>query len=148
MKHIRAWGETAGYKGLKTSPLTEALSINLERPIFDTIAAIICHGVFDRHPSLKVVSLELGASWVPELRRRLRSAYGKTPQDFGADPVYEDDLATVFDAVGADRLLLGSDWPHPEGLSAPRAWLADFAALGDGDRRKVLRENLKALSGR
>ena len=62
-------------------------------------------------------------------------AYGKTPQLFGRDPIesfrehvwvapfYEDNITHLRDLHGADRILLGSDWPHPEGLSEPRAWL-------------------------
>jgi predicted TIM-barrel fold metal-dependent hydrolase len=159
-KYLKSWGETGKYTGLKASALTEVLSTSIERPIFDMIAALICHGVFDRHPTLKVVSLELGAGWVSYLQRRLRIAYGKAPQLFGRDPVevmrehvwvapfYEDDITAVRDAMGTDRLLLGSDWPHPEGLSEPRAWLSDFAAFTVEERRQVFRDNLKGLSGR
>lgn len=159
-KYIHNWGESARYTGLKSSALTEVMSVHIERPIFDMIAALICHGVFDRHPKLRVASLELGAAWVPELQRRLRVSYGKTPQLFGRDPVeslrehvwvapfYEDDVRDARDALGADRILLGSDWPHPEGLSEPRAWVDDFTGLGAVDQRKALRDNLKFLSGR
>jgi predicted TIM-barrel fold metal-dependent hydrolase len=136
------------------------MSVHIERPIFDMMAAMVCHGVFDRHPKLRVATLELGAAWAPELLRRFAVAYGKTPQLFGRDPVesfrehvwvapfYEDNILKVRDALGADRVLLGSDWPHPEGLSEPRAWLPDFIALSEDERRKALRENLKELSGR
>src|SRR2546423_2705296 len=159
-QYIKNWGESDTYTGLNSSPLTEVLSVHIERPIFDMMAAMVCHGVFDRHPKLKVASLELGAGWVPELLRRMRVSYGKTPQQFGRDPVesfrehvwvapfYEDDIRDVRDAIGADRVLLGSDWPHPEGLSEPRAWLPDFAALTPEEQRKALRDNLKELSGR
>jgi predicted TIM-barrel fold metal-dependent hydrolase len=158
-KYIHNWGESARYTGLKSSPLTEVMSVNIERPIFDMIASMLCHGVFDRHPALRVATVELGAGWVPDLQRRLRIAYGKTPQLFAQDPVesfrehvwvtpfYEDDVRTVRDAMGADRILLGSDWPHPEGLSEPRAWIGDFAVLGPEDQRKALHDNLKQLSG-
>ena len=159
-KYVRNWGESNRYTGLKSSPLTEVLSIDLERPIFDMVAALVCHGVFDRHPTLKVVSIELGAGWCPDLHRRLKAAYGKAPQQFGRDPIdafhehvwvapfYEDDIAAAFEAVGPDRILLGSDWPHPEGLSEPRGWLPEFAPLSSEDRRKALRDNLKQLPGR
>jgi predicted TIM-barrel fold metal-dependent hydrolase len=63
-------------------------------------------------------------------------------------PFYEDDIRVVRDAIGADRVLLGSDWPHPEGLSEPRDWLPDFAPLAPDEQRLVLRDNLKFLSGR
>jgi predicted TIM-barrel fold metal-dependent hydrolase len=159
-KYIRGWGESDRYTGMKMSPLTEVMSVHIERPIFDMIAAMICHGVFDRHPKLRVATLELGAAWAPELLRRLRVAYGKTPQLFGRDPVesfrehvwvapfYEDNITRVRDEIGADRILLGSDWPHPEGLSEPRAWLSDFVELSPEERRMALRDNLKELSGR
>jgi hypothetical protein len=32
--------------------------------ISDSLSALICHGVFDRHPGLKVYSVENGSSWV------------------------------------------------------------------------------------
>lgn len=159
-KYIADWGESARFTGHKSTALMEVMSIHLERPIFDMMAAMVCHGVFDRHPALRVASLELGAAWVPELVRRFRIAYGKTPQLFGKDPVesfrehvwvapfYEDDIRMVCDVVGADRILLGSDWPHPEGLAAPRAWLPDFAPLSPDEQRRALRDNLKDLAGR
>jgi predicted TIM-barrel fold metal-dependent hydrolase len=158
-KYLTDWGESARYTGLKSTPLTEVLSVAIERPIFDMMAAMICHGLFDRHPTLKVATLELGAAWVPELHRRLRVTYGKTPQLFKRDPnesfrehvwvapFYEDNITTLRDVHGADRILLGSDWPHPEGLSSPRKWIGDFVALGEADMRKALRDNQKALTG-
>lgn len=159
-KYLANWGEGLKYTGLKASTLSEVMSVHIERPIFDMMAAMVCHGVFDRHPTLKVASLELGAAWVPELLRHLRVSYGKTPQLFGSDPVesfrehvwvapfYEDDIRTVRDAIGAERILLGSDWPHPEGLAEPRAWIPDFLPLSEDEQRLALRDNLKFLSGR
>jgi predicted TIM-barrel fold metal-dependent hydrolase len=159
-KYLNDWGEHGRYMGMKASPLSEVLSVGIERPIFDMMAAMICHGLFDRHPTLKVATLELGSAWVPELHRRLRVAYGKSPQQFGRDPIesfrehvwvapfYEDKITTLRDIHGADRILLGSDWPHPEGLSEPRQWIGDFVDLGEEDMRKALRENQRALTGR
>jgi predicted TIM-barrel fold metal-dependent hydrolase len=158
-KYLADWGESPHYDVLKSTLLTEVLSLGIERPIFDTIAAMICHGLFDRHPDLKIATLELGAAWVPELHRRLRVAYGKTPQAFKRDPTesfrehvwvapfYEDTLTTLRDIHGADRILLGSDWPHPEGLATPKAWIGDFTNLGEVDMRKALRDNQRALTG-
>jgi predicted TIM-barrel fold metal-dependent hydrolase len=157
-KFLGDWGEPTKYMGMKASPLTEVLAVGTERPIFDMMAAMICHGLFDRFPKLKVSTLELGSAWVPELHRRLRVAYGKTPQLFRRDPVesfrehvwiapfYEDKITHLRDIHGADRILLGSDWPHPEGLSEPRKWIGDFVGLGDADMRLALRDNQCALT--
>ena len=158
-RHLTDWGETDKYSGMKQSTLEEVLSIHIQRPIFDTMAAMVCHGVLDRHATLKIATLELGAAWAPELIRRFKTSYGKTPQLFSKDPVeqfhdqvwvapfYEDDLARTRDAIGADRVLLGSDWPHPEGLPTPASALADFAPLGDDFVRMALRDNLAQLVG-
>ena len=159
-KYLGDWGEGTKYKGFKSSPLAEVLAVGTERPIFDMMAAMVCHGLFDRHPKLKIATLELGSAWVHELHRRLRTAYGKTPQLFKRDPVesfrqhvwvapfYEDNIAALRDVQGAERILLGSDWPHPEGLSEPSKWVEDFRVLGPLDMKKALRQNLLELCGR
>ena len=109
---------------------------------------------------MRVATVELGAGWVAQLVRRLRIAYGKMPQLFGRDPIeslrehvwvapfYEDDICDLRDLIGADRILMGSDWPHPEGIAEPRQWIADFAVLEPAEQRRALRENLSELSGR
>jgi predicted TIM-barrel fold metal-dependent hydrolase len=158
-RYSQDWGDSQRYTGTKSTSMEEVMSVHIERPIFDMMAAMICHGLFDRHPTLKVATLELGAAWVPDLHRALRRAYGKLPQNFGQDPVeafrehvwvapfYEDDIRVLRDVHGADRILLGSDWPHPEGLATPRDWVPDFANLGAVDMRKALRDNQLALTG-
>lgn len=159
-RYLVDWGEDSRYTGLKQSSLSEVLSVHIERPVLDTIAAMICHGALDRNPGLRIATLELGAGWVPYLLRRLAVGYGKTPQLFGKDPVeafheqvwvtpfYEDDIAVTFEALGADRMLLGSDWPHPEGLPTPAKAAADYGSLGDDVLRKVMRDNLAQLIAR
>jgi len=52
------------------------------------------------------------------------------------------------DVMGVEHLLLGSDWPHPEGLREPRAAIMDYGVLEPDEQRLALRENLRALSGR
>ena len=81
---------------------------------------------------MKVATLELGSAWLPYLLRRFRVAFGKPPQSFCRDPIetfrehvwvapfYEDDFAVLRDLIGIEHMLLGSDWPHPEGLAEPR----------------------------
>lgn len=158
-KFLSDWGESTRYTGLKSSPLTEVLSLGVERPIFDMMAAMVCHGLFDRHPKLRVATVELGSAWLLDLYRRLRAAYGKTPQLFERDPIetlqehvwvapfYEENIDTLRDVHGADRILLSTDWPHPEGLPTPRNAVRDYQVLGEQDMRKALRDNQLALTG-
>jgi predicted TIM-barrel fold metal-dependent hydrolase len=152
------WGEH-GQVGWKQTPLAEIMAVHTERPIFDTMAAMISHGVFDRHPALKVAVLELGAGWVPELFRRMRIAYGKMPQLFACDPIesfvdhvwvmpfYEDDLTRLTEQLPIENIVYGSDWPHPEGLADPQDFVDDLAAFTPEQQRLIMRDNLRRLAG-
>ena len=48
--------------------------------------------------------------------------------------------------MGADRVLFGSDWPHIEALPEPLDYLAEAKALDAEDRRRVLHDNVTALT--
>ena len=56
------------------------------RPIYDTMAAMVCHGAFTRFPDLKVAAVENGANWVRNLLGDLGDVYHKMPQEFAEDP--------------------------------------------------------------
>jgi predicted TIM-barrel fold metal-dependent hydrolase len=151
---------TAGAKGefrpFEKDPFREVLD-GMGRAIADSFAALICHGVFDRFPDLRVASLENGADWLEPLLARLHLAYRKMPKDFKRDPLetfrrhvfvspfYEDPIRRLADAIGIDRVLFGSDWPHPEGLGNPLDYYKDIKALSEVETRKVMSDNLKGL---
>ncbi len=127
------------------------------RAISDSIAALICHGVFDRHPTLKVASIENGATWVRPLLHKFDQAYGKMPQVFRRHPrdafrehiyvapFYEDDLSELRKDVPVEHLLFGSDYPHAEGLKNPLEYLEEFSDFPAEDVEKVFSSNLKSL---
>ena len=83
--YLERWGESQAYTGMKMSALSEVMGVHVERPVYDLIASLICHGLFDRVPNLKVATVELGAGWVGDLARRLKRSYGKTPQLYKRD---------------------------------------------------------------
>jgi len=129
------------------------------RPIHDTIAALVCHGVFTRHTNLRVATIESGSDWVALLARALKKAYAQVPAAFGGhDPVaqlrehvwvspyYEDDLLELRAAIGADHIIFGSDYPHAEGLAEPTSFVDDLDGFSDDDIRLVMRENALSLS--
>ena len=127
------------------------------RPIFDTMAAMICHGLFERHPSVRVACIENGSTWVAPLLLELSHAYGKMPQEFAEDPVatfrrhisvspfYEEDIPGLINHIGIDRVLFGSDFPHPEGLGKPLDFIKEVEDRSPEDQRKVMSDNLKEL---
>ena len=118
-----------GFEGFKHAAFP--LVAFQDRGISDTFAALICHGVLERFPNLRLASIENGAMWAPDLLRNLRDGHGKMPFAFTEHPVdqfrravwvapyYEDDMAMLRDLLGVDRLLFGSDFPHAEGLPEP-----------------------------
>jgi predicted TIM-barrel fold metal-dependent hydrolase len=155
-RYVVDWGESAEFEAFRRTPLYGILTA--DRAISDTIAALICHGVFDRHPRLRVATIESGSEWVHPLVRKLRKAWSMTPGAFAADPVealrrhvwvapyYEDDIRHLADAIGADHVLFGSDWPHAEGLADPRSFVDDLEGFGDDEVRLIMRDNALALS--
>jgi predicted TIM-barrel fold metal-dependent hydrolase len=129
-----------------------------KRPIEDTMAAFACHGAFSRFPDLKVASIENGADWVEPFLEHLEDVHRKMPQAFDEDPVaafkrnvfvspfHEDDIGRLVDVLGADHLLFGSDFPHPEGLAEPRSYLDHLPeGLPDGDVAQIMGGSLARL---
>jgi len=55
------------------------------------------------------------------------------------NPELRHDLAS--DQIGADHMLIGSDFPHGEGLARPIEVLDDLDGFGKDDVRLVMREN-------
>jgi predicted TIM-barrel fold metal-dependent hydrolase len=98
------------------------------------ITSLVCEGVFSRHPTLKVVMLESGFTWVPAHMWRLTKYWrglrmeipwvDRSPDEILRDnirfslqpvdaPPTTEDLLRVFDHLQSDRLVLFStDYPH------------------------------------
>jgi predicted TIM-barrel fold metal-dependent hydrolase len=63
-------------------------------------------------------------------------------------PFPEDDVLSVVRAVGGvDSIVLGSDWPHAEGLAAPGDYLRVLEGLSDAEQRTVMRGNGRRVLG-
>ena len=45
----------------------------------------------------------------------------------------------------AERILFGSDFPHPEGLAEPLDYLKEFEGFAAGDIERIFHGNLKGL---
>jgi predicted TIM-barrel fold metal-dependent hydrolase len=111
-----------------------------------------------RFANLRVASVENGAEFLGDVFRKLRSVAKKIPGWFADDPVdvfrhhvwinpfWEDDIATVVDQMGSDRVLFGSDWPHIEGMPMPLDYLVELKDVSDHDRRRILWDNAAELT--
>jgi predicted TIM-barrel fold metal-dependent hydrolase len=157
-RYINDWEPYGSLEAFRHSPLRSVISS--DRPPFETMAALVCQGLFDRFPNIRVASIEAGAEWVPALVKKLAKAYGQMPSSFASDPVdtfrrhvwvapfYEDDMAVLKDVLGVDRLLFGSDWPHAEGLAEPTAFARDLRRhrFGEDEIRTVMCDNGRSLT--
>jgi aminocarboxymuconate-semialdehyde decarboxylase len=100
--------------------------------VFTAISALIFSGVLDRFPTLKFGFFEVGIGWIPWLLDRLEMAYDaraaarektrRRPKDcfnnFYFSLGSEDStLPDVVKRIGSSRLMIGSDFPHPDGTS-------------------------------
>ena len=123
-------------------------------------------GMFDRHPQLKMVSVESGIGWVPfmleamdyELEENAPEWFHKLqklPSEYFRDHWYatfwfetgRGDLPHLIDAVGEDNILFETDFPHPTCLYPNPVEMVreKIATLRPETQRKVMGENAAKL---
>jgi predicted TIM-barrel fold metal-dependent hydrolase len=129
------------------------------RAIIDTVASLVGHGLCTRFPTLRFAPIENGSNWVRPLLSDMEHAWDANPHVFAENPMeafrrcvyvhpfHEEDPKGLIDILGADRVLFGSDYPHPEGMSDPITFVDELDGLPDEDVRKVMGGNLAALVG-
>jgi predicted TIM-barrel fold metal-dependent hydrolase len=156
------WGLRPHPPSHRHSLMEYALSFT-ERPIVDTITALIADNLFGRFPRLKILSVEYGSSWVAPLLHKLdhlARLYSKDMWRFGPPPLkpsdsfrrnvwvapfFEDDVVALARLIGVEHVLCGSDYPHPEGLLWPAEFAEELDGLGETDVRRIMRDNFAAL---
>lgn len=128
------------------------------------IADLILHGVFDRHPALRVGVVELSSIWVPQFLLMLDGGHDFTsrlngrpefelslrPSEYFTEHVrvssfsYEQP-ARLIEKAG-DIFMCCSDFPHSEGTATP---LQDYERAGcSSGARRLFGENAEFLLGR
>jgi predicted TIM-barrel fold metal-dependent hydrolase len=159
------WGENPNAPQHRFTPFQRVTSFG-ERAIHDTMLALVTHNLFGRFPNLTVLSIEFGSEWVaPLLKKMDRAARMCGPDDWPygtvkerprevfkrhvkVAPYPEDDIVGLVRLLGADSVLGGSDWPHPEGVSHPQGFAERlFGELTDDELRKVMRDNTATILG-
>ena len=149
-RYLDDWGEGGSVEAFRSSGFKSV--IGGSRAPFDTFAALVCHGLFHRHPNLRIVSIEMGSLWVPWLVQSFRRAYGISPYEFQEDPVetfkrhvwlnpfHEDDVALLGEMVGPENLIMGSDWPHAEGMKSPTDYARELQCFSEPEIRHIMRD--------
>jgi predicted TIM-barrel fold metal-dependent hydrolase len=130
------------------------------------VTNLILSGMFDRHPDLKVVSVESGCGWVPFILEALDyemaenapaelAQLQKKPSEYFRSNLYATywfessraKLPDLVEAIGEDSILFETDFPHPTCLYPnPLQGVEErMAGLSPEARRKILGENGRQL---
>ncbi len=157
-RYVDDWEDAAEFNGFALSKL-RGFIYEESRNIFDTLAAFIAHGVFERFPGVRIGVVENGGSWAHRLIDVFDRVYRKRPYDFSEhpadvfrrhvwiNPFHEEDMSQLVELLGADRVMFGSDYPHPEGLAEPRDFISELVNLPQDTTARVMGRNLKELLG-
>ena len=102
--------------------------MDLPAPAMKSITAMLCSGVFSRHPNLKVVSVENDIGWLGHFLYRLQHGWDEfrymlnLDQDLSPNEYFERNIWATFQSdpvgvqtreqIGVNRLMWGSDYPH------------------------------------
>jgi predicted TIM-barrel fold metal-dependent hydrolase len=121
-------------------------------------------GVFDRHPNLKLMMVEVRADWVPATLRRLDAAYAehrdavpanRPPSEYwatncmaGVSFMHKSEVE-MRDEIGLETIDFGRDYPHTEGTWPNTAeYLRGlFGGVPEDDVRLILGENVIRFLG-
>ena len=129
------------------------------REITDMLTRLICRGTLSRFPGLRIASVENGSLWIKPLFEDLEAAYRKMPQAFlehphavfrrniWVSPFWEGKVGEVVETVGWDRVLFGSEYPHTEGIAAPRAYYAYSEGMDENRTRDFMGDNARRPMG-
>ncbi len=124
------------------------------------LANLIYSLVLERFPTLKLVSVESGVGWIPSFLEALdyqllesapenAKRFSMAPSDYFRRQVWgcfwfeRASVPTAIEALGADRILFETDYPHPTCLYPdPLGQISELATqLGPDTTRKILQDN-------
>jgi aminocarboxymuconate-semialdehyde decarboxylase len=138
--------------------LFNSLGVIVEDAI--VVAILIFGGILDACPDLKVCiahgggpacfamgRIDRGWQVRPEARSNIRQPPSTYQRRLYYDCVTGSEAALRFllDQVGADRVVLGSDWPFVPWHPSPVAWVQSLKALTQDEKEKILWRNLESL---
>ena len=159
-----AWGENPNPSSHSQSAF-QWCNFYGDRPIMDTMAALVFHNLFGRYPNVHVLSVENGCLWVPYLLKAMdkMKGMGRNGPWIGGrwsgrpsevfrrhvyvSPYHEEDIPYLGSLIGVDHVVFGSDYPHPEGLADPVAFAHGCETLSAAETRMIMRDNQRRLVG-
>lgn len=149
--------------GITASIVTQSMGVLLQNAI--QMMDIAMSGILPRNPHLRIVSVESGIGWLPFVREALdhgfhytnvaaeKPEFRKAPSEYLREQVWACTFFEEFaprkllDAIGVDRVMFETDYPHPICLHGNVREKID-AALSEHPaavQRRILFDNAAAL---
>ena len=138
-----------------------AFGIGGTSQLIPATASLVCDGLFDRFPKLKVVMVESGAGYAAYLMDRLDEKFERfrslvpikrKPSEYFRENLWfvmdpsERSIDAQCDLVGEDRFVWGSDFPHIDSHIDAVAEVKRAVATMSSHRQKlILGENARRL---
>ncbi len=123
---------------------------------------LITDGILERYPRLKILAAH-GGGFLPAYAGRMDHAWGARsdargtlpkPPSFYLKKIYLDtivftsnQLESLVELSGADKILLGTDYPYDMGEYDPLGHIASVASFGDAERAAIAGGNARTLFG-
>ncbi len=127
------------------------------------LTSMIYSGVFERCPRINLVLGEAGIGWIPYVLWRMDAEWEDQFKDLSLTmppsdywkrqcwATYQPDPIGIklLDELGADKVMWGSDFPHPDGVwpDSQEYIQRELGGLPAGTRRKIVCENAAKLYG-
>ncbi len=164
--------EMPAHMHLGARPLTNGLASNLivsvtcnKAMMMEPIASLIASGALERHPKLKIVSVESGIGWmaftVPWMdkvwekhRYWTESPLKETPSFYFHRQVLgtfiEDEVGVrERHVIGVENIMWSTDYPHADSTwpHSQQAIEADFQGVPEDEKRQIIGGNAARLYG-
>jgi predicted TIM-barrel fold metal-dependent hydrolase len=153
--------EMGGYAPYYTAMVMEQSYIQ------DTLLQLTFGGLFEKYPSLRIVSAEADISWMPALMGRADKYYEgrgrrghnlpmkRLPSEYMRDNIWHSfikdpvGLGTYNDAGLVDRVMWSTDYPHPASFfpDSLQVFRDDLSGLPADDKKKIVHDNAAKLYG-
>ncbi|MER7926112.1 amidohydrolase family protein [Streptomyces sp. NPDC096057] len=161
-----AWGHDASPIHFRMSAW-QWMNTYGQRPIEETLSALIFDNLFGRFPDINVLVSEFGAEWVPHFVRHMDKSRGmgrngpwiggqlaeRPSQVFRKHirvvPYPEDDIPSLVKRLGYhESIVMGSDFPHAEGIANPADYRKLLAELDESVQDDIMYNNAQQLISR